>query len=62
MSDNPYAAPGTVVAANARNAPVYSPRQVAAGAFIGGPAGLIYFLLENFLALGAVEKASKSLI
>jgi hypothetical protein len=38
------------------------PRQVAAGAFIGGPVGLIYFLRENFLALGNFEQARKSMI
>lgn len=62
MSYNPYAVPKTDVAANPGSAPVYSPRQVAAGAFIGGPVGLIYFLRENFLALGDVDKARKSLI
>lgn len=62
MSYNPYAPPKTEIAANAGSGPVYSPRQVAAGAFIGGPVGLIYFLRENFLALGNVEQARKSLI
>lgn len=62
MSYNPYAAPKTGVTASVGNAPVYSPRQVAAGAFIGGPVGLIYFLRENFLALDKGEQAKKSLL
>lgn len=62
MSDNPYAAPQSQMTADAGTSLVYSPGQVAAGAFVGGPVGLIYFLRENFLTLGDAEQAKKCLI
>lgn len=62
MTDNPYAAPQSDISADAGTVPIYSPNQVAAGAFIGGPVGLIYFLWENFVTLGHAQQARKSLI
>lgn len=62
MTNNPYAAPEAEIAAEAGTCPIYSPNQVAAGAFVGGPVGLIYFLRENFLTLGNVRQARQSLL
>ncbi|HEY5804068.1 MAG TPA: hypothetical protein VIT90_10290 [Lysobacter sp.] len=64
MSENPYAAPGAVLS----DAPVtgsrrlYSPAQVAAGAFVGGPVGVIYFLWTNFRALANHRAAQRTLM
>lgn len=60
--ENPYAAPESEVAESIGNYPVYSPKQVMAGAFLGGPVGLIYFLRENFVAMGDESLAKKSLL
>ena len=64
MLDNPYATQGSnVVSQNASAAiHLYSPTQAAAGAFLGGPVGLVYFLRENFMALGNEEFAKNTLI
>lgn len=62
MSDNPYAPPAADIVANVGSSPIYTPGQVAAGAFVGGPVGLIYFLRENFLTLGNDDLAGKSLL
>ena len=62
MTNNPYAAPEAELGAETGTCPIYSPGQVAAGAFIGGPVGLIYFLRENFVTLGNVQQARQSLI
>lgn len=40
---------------------VYSPIQVQAGTFIGGPLAAIYFLRGNFTALGMENEAKKTL-
>ncbi|MGN7724409.1 hypothetical protein ACTJIL_01125 [Luteimonas sp. 22616] len=53
MQQNPYAAPTAVLRGDAAGAVrLYSPSQVACGALVGGPVGLIYFLRANFSALG----------
>lgn len=63
MTDNSCAAPQADISADAGTVPIYSPNQVAAGAFIGGgPVGLIYFLRENFVTSGNAKEARKSLI
>lgn len=62
MSDNPYAAPSADITPDAGISLIYSPGQVAAGAFLGGPVGLIYFLRENFLTLGNTAQAKNSLV
>jgi hypothetical protein len=40
---------------------IYSPTQVACGT-IGGPVGLIYFLMPNFEALGQKNKKKRTLL
>jgi hypothetical protein len=40
---------------------MYSPTQVACGT-IGGPVGLIYFLMSNFSALGQEDRKRKTLL
>lgn len=40
---------------------VYSPAQVACGALIGGPVGLIYFLMSNFDNLGKEQAKNQTL-
>lgn len=62
MTENPYAAPQADITTESGTCPIYSPRQVAAGAFVGGPIALIYFLRENFLTLGKVAQARQTLI
>lgn len=62
MPDNSYAPPRAELDTIAGSCPIYSPNQLAAGAFLGGPVGLIYFLRANFLILNEEEFAKKSLI
>lgn len=59
--ENPYAAPQAQISDCAGDIGIYSPNQVMAGAFIGGPVGLIWFLHANFLTLGNDEMAKKTL-
>lgn len=59
--DNPYAAPRADLE-TLGDIPIYSPRQVMTGAFLGGPVGLIWFLRANFLTLGDDRLARNSLI
>ena len=58
MSVDPYAPPGAAINAEASGTRLYSPLQVAGGALLGGPAGLVYFLWANFRAL-ANEQAAR---
>jgi hypothetical protein len=60
--ENPYAAPQAEIAEDAGRHPVYSPGQVMAGTFVGGPVGLIYFLRSNFVTLGNDALAKKSVV
>lgn len=46
---------------NQNNVTVFSPTQVACGAFLGGPIGLMYFLMSNFGALENVKAKNKAL-
>ena len=63
MSHNPYAAPAATLDKTAPTAiALYSPMQAAFGAFLGGPVGLIYFLRQNFMALGNRSAARTCLI
>jgi hypothetical protein len=63
MSHNPYAAPAATLDQTASTTAVlYSPNQAAFGAFLGGPLGLIYFLRQNFVALGNKSAARTCLI
>ncbi|HJR74792.1 MAG TPA: hypothetical protein VJ806_14280 [Luteimonas sp.] len=66
MNENPYAAPNATIAAKpfaaGEIAKVYTPKQVAAGAFLGGPIGLVYFLKSNFRALGDDRRERNALI
>jgi hypothetical protein len=39
---------------------IYSPKQVLAGSFLGGPVAAIYFLRRNFQALGNPDAARKT--
>ena len=60
--ENPYAAPKAEIVQNLGTIPLFSPNQVMAGAFLGGPVGLIWFLRENFVTLGDDALAKKSLM
>ena len=55
MTSNPYQPPEAPLRPDAQighaTSKLYSPRQVAGGAFLGGPAGVVYFLAANFRAL-----------
>jgi hypothetical protein len=41
--------------------PIYSPRQISAISFLGGPIAAVYFLRHNFLALGNPVAAAHTL-
>src|SRR5690606_17821281 len=62
--DNPYAAPNARLDAAGTGAvvPLYSPGQVAAAGFLGGPVGLIWFLKANFAALGNARLERKTVV
>jgi hypothetical protein len=60
---DPYATPHSDVTLKAEGPQrIYSPWQAGAGAGLGGPLGLIYFLRANFLSLGKEESARKTVI
>ncbi|MCC2639394.1 MAG: hypothetical protein K0Q68_3113 [Moraxellaceae bacterium] len=61
MSHNPYASPESNVAIT-ESVSVYSPGQVAGGAFLGGPLGALYFLHANFSALQNAEMKKSTLL
>ncbi len=42
--------------------PIYSPKQVLTGAFLGGPIALVYFLRTNFRTLGNRSAATQTVI
>lgn len=44
----------------ASNPKLYSPNQVLLGSIWGGPIAAIYYLRENFIALGEVDRAQKT--
>ncbi|MHA6204698.1 hypothetical protein ACXU4B_09765 [Dyella soli] len=63
MSDQTYiASPAGLKEAASPTIALYSPTQASAGAFLGGPVGLIYFLYRNFAALGKKSEARMTLI
>lgn len=67
MDHNPYAAPVAAVAEARAFGPkgsvrIYSPGQAAAGAFLGGPVALVYFLAKNFEVLGKSEAERRTVI
>lgn len=64
MNKNIYETPKSEVtpAAEAAITNVYSPNQILGGSFWGGPIAAVYFLWKNYLALGKVEYAEKTLI
>jgi hypothetical protein len=63
MSHNPYMPPRSDVSVDSTdNIHLYSPKQAACGALIGGPVGLIYFLRSNFENLGNGRSATNTLI
>jgi hypothetical protein len=41
---------------------MYSPGQIAGGAFLGGPVGALYFLRANFIAMGNARLAATTLL
>ena len=41
--------------------PVYSPKQIFAGSFLGGPIAMVYFLRNNFQNLGNTSAATQTL-
>ena len=54
MESNVYATPKSDIentSINLTDVKVYSPTQIACGALVGGPIGLIYFLMTNFSLL-----------
>lgn len=65
---NPYAPPSSVVrdsessAAISPNAKLYTPAQIRAGSFLGGPIAAVYLLRENFRALDRGPEARTSLV
>ena len=46
----------------AASVPLYSPAQAAWGTMWGGPAVVVYFLYRNYIALGDVAGARKTLV
>ncbi|GAB2801210.1 hypothetical protein [Dyella kyungheensis] len=63
MSDNMYVAPQAALEeAGSATGALYSPMQASAGAFLGGPVGLIYFLYRNFVVLGKKSEARTALM
>jgi hypothetical protein len=63
MTHDPYLAPAAPLA-DRSHLPVamYTPGQVGAGAFLGGPVALLYFVRSNFLALGDEVAARRTLL
>jgi hypothetical protein len=64
MFNNFYAPPASVVediVVVIKTKKIYSPTQVACGA-LGGPVGVIYFLMSNFDALGEKDRKKYTLI
>src|SRR5688572_29101360 len=55
MTGNPYQPPEALLRPDEEigraTGKLYSPRQVASGAFLGGPVGVVYFLVANFRTL-----------
>jgi hypothetical protein len=53
MNENPYSAPSAPLeVATSGQRLLYTPTQVAAGAFLGGPLSASYFLWANYWVLG----------
>lgn len=42
--------------------PIYSPKQVLLGSFLGGPIAMVYFVRANFLTLGNRSAAAQTMI
>ncbi|WP_221932910.1 hypothetical protein [Thalassotalea sp. PS06] len=63
MENNVYAAPDSDVnvQSNSDVNKIYSPTQVAVGTFLGGPVGLMYFLMSNFGTLQKHDSKQKTL-
>jgi hypothetical protein len=65
---NPYAPPSSEVrdtapvTAVSRNAKLYTPTQIRAGSFLGGPIAAAYLLRENFLVLGRDTEARATVV
>lgn len=65
---NPYAPPSSAVgdsdpkAATPRNAKLYTPAQIRAGSFLGGPIAAAYLLRENFLVLDRGTEARTTVV
>ncbi|WP_426358650.1 hypothetical protein ACPUVO_00025 [Pseudocolwellia sp. HL-MZ19] len=58
MESNVYATPKSDIentSTDLAEVNVYSPTQIACGALVGGPVGLIYFLMTNFSSLNNNE-------
>jgi hypothetical protein len=54
---DPYAPPSSEIPAEAAGVRMYTPMQVAAGAALGGPFALLYFLWANFRTLARQREA-----
>jgi hypothetical protein len=50
------------MAVDMEKSPIYSPKQVLAGSFLGGPIALVYFLRTNFKTLGNQSAATQTVI
>ena len=67
MTHDPYTAPASPLAEseagrNADPVAMYTPVQVGAGTFLGGPVALVYFLRANFVAMGDPGRARHTLL
>jgi len=64
MTENPYTPPDAAVptSPSVDIVKLYSPSQVFCGTLLGGPVGLIYFLRENFSALGDDSAMAKTVL
>lgn len=60
--ESPYATPRSDIGKDSDTCSIYTPNQIMAGAFLGGPVGLIHFLRANFVTLGNDALAKRSLV
>ncbi|MFK8014726.1 MAG: hypothetical protein AB8G17_04755 [Gammaproteobacteria bacterium] len=62
MNDNPYESPQAELTERANRTPttVYTPGQIAAGSFWGGPLATVYLLHTNYESLGNATLASRT--
>lgn len=64
MSDEIYSPPKSQLETDSKSikkVKMYSPTQAAVGT-IGGPVGVVYFIMANFEVLGQIERKQKTLV